>query len=123
MNIKLSAKTLHLLLIIVMLLNPVAVTADTLFIGASSANNMMMSNTTEMQSNCHDKQDLSDVVPTGQHDCCEDICQCSATNCQSPPSTVSVNKPILVSSAYNVNDQLKRYISFVSSPTSPPPIV
>ena len=126
MHIKLTSKIQHLLLIIVMVLNPIIVSADALFSDKSDymAHSIMSSTTSsgaEEFASCHDDnatQTVNDTV-----DCCgDDPCQCSASGCHTSPATVSTYKSSFVISTYSLRYLRDHYLSFISSPSSPPPI-
>jgi hypothetical protein len=131
MNKKLTSKIQHLLLIVAMLLNPIIVSADALFsdINDSVTQSTMASTIApassgdvEKHASCHD-DNSSDSEQSVNADCCEDVCQCSASGCHTTSLTVSSYKPSFVTSTYSINYHRDHYLSFVSSPSSPPPIV
>lgn len=135
MNIKLTPKIQHLLLIVVMLLNPILVSADALFSNMNTLNNDNQSpisangndsstaNTAEKHPNCHDKTSTSANQKTDKiTECCEDLCECGASGCHASSVTVSANKSPFLLPSYSLNYLRDHYLSFVSSPSSPPPI-
>jgi len=141
MYIKLTSKIQHLLLIVVMVLNPIIVSADALIsdkndsiVNSAIASTMSltmsliqpltMSSNVEKHVSCHDdnatgsKQNVNNLV-----DCCgDDPCQCSASGCHTSPATVSSYKSSFVISTYSLRYLRDHYLSFISSPSSPPPI-
>mgnify|MGYP000184980948 CR=1 FL=1 len=128
MNIKLTPKIQHLLLIIVMLLNPILVSADVLY---SDKNDSIVSSTmasaassdAEKYANCHDDSSTDSIQNVNDNaNCCEDPCECGASSCHTTPATISSYKSSFVRSTYSPNYLRTHYLSFVSSPSSPPPI-
>ncbi|MFT7185645.1 MAG: hypothetical protein ACI84K_001027 [Pseudohongiellaceae bacterium] len=129
MTIKLISKIQHLLLVVAMLLNPIIASADVLF---SDKNASLVQSTiastinsdAEKNASCHDDnltasaQDVNDKT-----DCCDDPCQCGASGCHTASATISAYKSVFVVSTYSFNHLRAYYLSFVSSPSSPPPIV
>jgi hypothetical protein len=129
MNIKLTSKTQHLLLIVVMLLNPIIVSADVLFSDQNhsivlSAMASTTSSDIDKHASCHDDSSTEPTQYVNEKmDCCEDPCECSASSCHTTPATISSYKSSFVTSTYSLNYLRDHYLSFVSSPSSPPPIV
>jgi hypothetical protein len=134
MTKKLTSKIQHLLLIVVMLLNPILVSADVLFsdkndsiyfstITSSMASSMAssVSSDAEKYANCHDEMSADSIV-NDEADCCEEPCECGTSSCHTTPATVSSYKSSFIVSTYSLNYLRDYYLSFVSSPSSPPPI-
>jgi len=144
MHIKQTSKIQLLLLIVAMLSNPVLVSADALFSdkntnimssmvadslkgstakGSTAKGSTAKGSTAEMHTSCHDEKAVSSKQQADQKaECCDDPCQCGASGCSPATAAVSTNKSQTVQSMYSLNYLRDHYLSFVSSPSSPPPI-
>jgi len=130
MKTKQTSKVQYLLLIVVLLLNPILVSADALFLNINTAdkNNSSvissMGSDAEMQEGCHDQSMISSQQETDKNaECCEIPCECGASGCNAISMTVNSNKSPFVISTNSLNYLRNHYLSFLSSPGSPPPIV
>lgn len=108
-----------------MLLNPILVSADVLFSDKStSRTTSFIENKLEKYSSCHDEKINSSQFETDKvTDCCESPCECGAYGCNATSVTLSANKSQFILSNYSLNYLRDHYLSFISSPSSPPPIV
>jgi len=113
-----------------MLLNPILVSADALFSNinitdkSSSSVFLSMDSTTEMPASCHDKNMSSSQQDAGDTaECCDTPCECGASGCNIPTATISINNTPVFISTYSLNYLRDHYLSFISSPSFPPPIV
>lgn len=127
MTIKLTSKIQHLLLIIAMLMNPIIASADALFSDTNDASApttaSTMNSDAEKHASCHDDNSTTSTQTINDKaDCCEDPCQCGASGCHTTSATVNAYKSAFIVSTYSFNYLRTYYLSFVSSPSSPPPI-
>ena len=131
MKIKQPSKIKHLLLIAVMLLNPILSSADTLYSEFIKKNIVLTINgdtsqvsSAETQASCHDEKSTTTKHQASNNaDCCEEVCQCSASNCHASSVTITPNKSQILISNDSFIYLLNHYLSLVSAPSSPPPIV
>jgi hypothetical protein len=135
MKIKQTSKIQYLLLIVVLLLNPIIVSADVLFSEKHSSNvissvsiessvksgsDVVIDVVSEKLAGCHDEG--SSASTANKTECCEDLCQCSASGCHASSVPLSFNKSSFEISSHSVNYLRNHYLSYISSPSAPPPI-
>lgn len=125
MTIKQTSKIQYILLVLIILFNPIIVSADVLFTDISdSLVTSTMDIGAEMLISCHDETSLNSTQPANEKaDCCETPCDCSATGCQVTPATfIKNNNSVQLTLSYTLIYLRDHYLSFVSSPSFPPPI-
>jgi len=130
MNIKQTSKIKCLFLVVAMLLNPILVSADALFSNINISDKSFSSpfasidSTADMPASCHDKNMSSSQQNSGETaECCETPCDCGASGCNIPTAAISLNNTPVFISTYSLNYLRDHYLSFISSPSFPPPIV
>ncbi|MFT6122684.1 MAG: hypothetical protein ACJASG_001212 [Oleiphilaceae bacterium] len=116
-----------------MCLNPTIVSADALFSdkNESMVHSAMVSTVSstangdaEKQASCHEDNSTSFSENTDNPaDCCGEACQCDASSCHTTSAAVSSYKSQFVLSTFSFIYLRVHYLSFVSSPSFPPPIV
>ena len=113
-----------LILVLCLLLSPLFASAsDVLNIvsdsvaESTSCPNMGMSMNTGMDMGNLKQPDAS------MDQCCEDPCQCSDMGCHAPSAAVNSKSTGYSVSSYQIDFTRHHYLSVVSNPSSPPPIV
>ena len=77
----------------------------------------------EKHTSCHDeKPELLQQEADKSAECCEDLCECGVSGCNPASAVISSNESPFVLSNYSLNYLRDHYLSFVSTPSSPPPI-
>lgn len=120
------SKLVHFLIIVLMLLNPALVAGDTLFSHATQLDINTQSNdsytfsTTQQSTSCHDSEMQKLSISA---ECCEELCQCSTSSCSPATTTVNLKNRSLIVLNYSFVYPPAHYLSLISSPSSPPPIV
>jgi hypothetical protein len=105
-----------------MLLNPILVSADAFFAEnntsdtiSSALSEPYIEGKSENSTGCHDEENK-------KIECCEDFCQCGASGCHALSVTTSVKKSPFEIPTCPLNYFSNLYLSFISSPSAPPPI-
>jgi len=108
-----------------MLLNPILVSADALLSDLNSSGFIStIDSSSEMPASCHEKNMLnSQQEAVNNAECCDAPCECGASGCNAPSATMSMNKTPFFISTYSLNYLRDHYLSFISTPSFPPPIV
>jgi len=121
MKISLASKIQYLLFVLIVLFNPISVSADASLFD-SNDQNLISSVMSEMDNNpsCHDENAPTDSQVS---DCCEDPCSCGESGCHASLAVLDQSGSNYYSASNAHSFEPKSYASLSSSPSSPPPIV
>jgi len=124
MNINQASKFKCLFIAIAILLNPIFVSADALFSGKSTSSVISSFGSAEMPANCRDKNMTdSQQEMSNSTECCDIPCECGASGCNLPTAMISFNQTSFFISTFSHSYLRDSYLSFISSPSFPPPII
>ena len=143
MNFKTNSKKICIFIALILFVNPILASEDSLFLNGSSLFSTVLdeSSTVEISSaTCHEESksesSLSDTTISNQNsshdtemqshdanDCCADICLCDDAGCHVVSLIFNDNSQSIFSSNEITNFNLPIYLSLTSLPNSPPPII
>jgi len=121
MKMSIASKIQYLFFVLIVLFNPISVSADA-SLPDNNDQNLISSDMSEMDSHpsCHDENSSAD---SQANDCCEAPCSCGESGCHASLAILDQSGSIYYSALNVLSFQSNSYASLSSSPSSPPPIV
>ena len=120
MKILKASKIQNLFFVLIILFNPISVSADAVFSKVLYTDDMLSG------MDCHDDEStmlLTDSRSGQSDDCCEESCSCVESGCQSSSALIPDRSMMFYSSSTSTVFKKQHYSNINSSPSSPPPIV
>ena len=138
MNFKTNSKKICIFIALILFVNPILASANSLFMNGSSSFTTVHDQSTTAETSsvtCHDEAksepSLSNNSASNKispdnieaNNCCADICHCDDAGCQAVSLLFNTNSQAIFSSNEIINFSLPIYISLTFLPNSPPPII